>query len=302
MEATFPQLAATALINISFAWIVGVLASRFWLRKQTAPWRQSAIRQLSASMAAALAFCAAGILLSLWTESALMGDVPWLDAWPVCRQMMATTHYGHAGLAAFGLLIAGMAAHRLLDRPGAGMAYIVSMSVVMLLLAAARVAIGHAFEHGPFSIAVALEWLHLLFMALWAGIVFVAGCVALPHMLAREAAPSAARAAYLASMSDWATAALAAILATGAYNAWRVLNGPRDLLAADYGNVLLLKMAMVLLAIALGGFNRLVGLPAARASQSGLRKVVAILRIESIVLLLVLMTAAVLSSSAPPGH
>lgn len=302
MESTFPQVAATALINISFAWIVGVLASRFWLLKQTAAWQQSVVKRLSSAMVAGLLFCAAGIFLSLWTESAMMGDVAWLDAWPACIQMMTTTHYGHAGVAALALLAVAMVVHWILDRPDAGMAYVGSIATLVLLVAAARVTIGHAFEHGPFSVAVAVEWLHLLLMALWAGIVFVAGWFVLPYVLTNEAAPSKERAAYLASMSDWAAAALAAILATGAYNAYRVLNSPRDLVEVDYGNALLFKVALVLVAIALGGYNKFVGLPASDTSQTDLRKVIAVLRIESIALLLVLIAAAVLTSSAPPGQ
>lgn len=303
MESTLPQVAATALINASFAWIAGVLASRFWLLQQQATaWQRSAAKRLSSAMLAGLIVCAAGIFLSLWTESSMMGDVAWLDAWPVCAQMMTTTHYGHAGVAALVLLGVTIVAHRVLDRPDAGMVYVGSIAALLLLVAATRVTIGHAFEHGPLSVAVAVEWLHLLLMALWTGIVFVAGWLVLPHVLANEAAPSAERAAYLASMSDWAAAALAAILATGAYNAYRVLNSPRDLVEVDYGNTLLFKVALVLVAIALGGFNKLVGLPAAEASQAGLRKVIVVLRIESLALLLVLIAAAVMTSSAPPGQ
>ena len=302
MESTFPQVAATTLITISFAWIVGVLASRFWLLKQTTAWQRSVVKRLSSAMVLGLLFCAAGIFLSLWTESAMMGDVAWLDAWPVCVQMMTTTHYGHAGVAALALLAAAMVVHWLLDRPDAGIAYVGSIATLVLLVAAARVTIGHAFEHGPFSVAVVVECLHLLLMALWAGIIFVAGWLVLPHVMANEAAPSKERTAYLASMSDWAAAALAAILATGAYNGYRVLNSPRDLVEVDYGNILLFKVALVLVAIALGGFNKFVGLPAAEASQTGLRKVIAVLRMESIALLLVLIAAAVLTSSAPPGQ
>lgn len=302
MESTLPQVAATALVNASFAWIVGVLASRFWLVNPATAWQRSAAKRLSSAMSAGLIVCAASIFLSLWTESSVMGDVAWLDAWPACARMMATTHYGHAGVAALVLLVATMVAHRMLDRPDAGMVYMASIAALLLLVAAARVTIGHAFEHGPFRVAVAVEWLHLLLMALWAGIVFVAGWLVLPHVLANEAAPSGERSAYLASMSNWAAAALAAILASGAYNAYRVLTSPRDLVDVDYGNVLLFKIALVLVAMALGGFNKLVGLPAAEASQAGLRKVIAVLRIESIALLLVLIAAAVLAGSAPPAQ
>ena len=109
-------------------------------------------------------------------------------------------------------------------------------------------------------------------------------------------------------MSDWATVALVGILATKTYNAYRVLGSPRQLIEVGCGQVLTFKLCLVFIAIALGGFNKFVGLPAslsvgesAAKAHRGLRTVIAALRIESIALLLVLMAAAVLTSSAPPG-
>ena len=308
MESTLPYTAATALINISLAWTVGVLTSRFWLMNQTAGWQRGVVERLSPAMQAGLVACTAGILLSLWTGSAAMGDVALLDAWPVCLQMITTTHYGHAGVAAVALLGVAMAVHRRLQGPDAGLRHVASLTVLLLLVATARVTVGHAYEHGPLHIAVLVEWLHLSLMSIWAGVVFVAAWVVLPRVLDSELVVTRERAGYLTSMSNWATAALVGILATGAYNAYRVLGSPRQLLDADYGHVLLFKLCFVLIAVALGGFNKLMRLPtaisfgeSAATSHRGLRSVIAVLRIESIVLLFVLIAAAVLSGSTPPG-
>jgi putative copper resistance protein D len=300
MEATVPQVAATAVINISFAWVVGVLASRLWLMKRTAGWQTAVDKRLASAVAAGLLVCMAGIFLSLWTESAVMGDVEWLKAGPAFSQMVASTHYGHAGAATLVFLAIALVVHWFRRGNAPSVTYLGILASLMLFTAAARVTIGHAYEHGPFSVAVAVEWLHLVFMALWAGIVFVAGWLVLPRALASDAAPTKELAAYLTSMSDWAGVALAGILATGAYNAYRVLSSPRQLVEVDYGLVLLFKLGLVVIAVALGGFNKFVGLPAA-TSHRGLRTVTTALRIESVALLLVLMAAAVLTSSAPPG-
>lgn len=308
MESTPAQVAANALVNLSFAWTIGILACRPWLSRQTAAWERAVARHMAPAMLAGLAACTAGIFLSLWTESAIMGEVAWLDAWPVLTRMITTTHYGHAGAAAMALLVVAMGAHQVLYRSGARMPYTASMAGLLLSVAAARVTIGHAYEHGPFSLAAAAQWLHLLCMALWAGIVFVSGWLVLPPVLLMESGPTGERAAYLNPMSHWATAALAGVLATGAYNAWRVLGSPGDLVNAAYGQVLLVKMLLVLIAIALGGYNKFLGLPASLAkrdltqSRRGLVAVVTVLRIESIVLVAVFVAAAILASSAPPGH
>ena len=276
--------------------------------KQTAAWQKVVVERLSPAMLAGLMASTAGILLSLWTEAAAMGDVAWSEAWPAFLPMMTTTHYGHAGAAALILLGIAIVVHWRLKNTVAGLRYVGSLTVLLLLVDAARVAIGHAYEHGPLSVAVLLEWLHLLLMSIWAGVVFVAAWVVLPSVRASELVATRERAAYLNSISNWAATALAGILATGAYNAYRVLGSPRQLIEVDYGLVLLFKICLVLIAIALGGFNKFVGLPAALSfgesaatAHRGLRTVIAVLRIESIALLLVLIAAAVLTSSAPPG-
>ncbi|SMP52082.1 copper resistance D family protein [Noviherbaspirillum suwonense] len=300
MEATAPQVAATALINVSFAWVVGVLTSRLWLMKQTAGWQLTVDKRLSTAMSAGLLVCITGIFLSLWTESAVMGDVTWLEAGPAFAQMLASTHYGHAGAAALAFLVIALLVHLFRRGDVPSVSYLGILTALLLFTAAARVTIGHAYEHGPFSVAVAVEWLHLVVMAFWAGIVFVAGWLVLPRVLAGDSTPTKEIATYLTSMSNWAGGALAGILATGAYNAYRVLGSPSQLIEVDYGQVLTFKLCLVVIAIALGGFNKFVGLSVA-TSQRGLRTVITILRVESVVLLLVLMAAAVLTSSAPPG-
>ncbi len=306
MEAPFSQVAATALINLSLAWVAGLLAARFWLSSRTASWQQIAANKLSRTMPVALIVCVIGMVFSMWSESAVMADVAWLDAGPAFYQMLVTTHYGHAGLAVIALLVAALVAHWRLSPHGSDKRYVVVIAALIVMVAIARVSIGHAFEYGLFSLAVAVEVLHILLMALWVGAVFVAGWMVLPVVQAHESCASIERARYLNTLSDWATVALVGIVITGAYNAYRVLGSPRDLVDGFYGYVLLFKLGCVLIAIALGGFNKFYGLRAALSQQNaiserGLRIVVSILRIESITLLLAIIAAAVLTSSMPPG-
>ncbi|TCS33099.1 putative copper resistance protein D [Paucimonas lemoignei] len=307
MESTLPQVASTALINISLAWIVGILASRFWLRARTAPWQEAAVIWLSRTMVVALITCLAGVFLSLWTESAVMGDVPWLEAWPAFQAMLISTHYGNAGSAAAIILVGALFAHWRLSRSGGQVRYLGAMALLVSLVAVARVTIGHAFEHGLWSIAVWTECLHLLAISLWVGVVLISGWAILPRVLVSETFPSEERSAYLASMSNWATAALVVILATGAYNSYRVLGSPRDLVETGYGYVFVFKLGVVVLAIGLGGFNKFFGLPSAQSPnlvkcKRGLGIVIVALRVETIALLLALIAAAIMTTSAPPGQ
>jgi copper resistance protein D len=308
MEFSPAQAAATALLNLGLVLIVGVLASRFWLGKGAGYWRESALRRLSASLTTGLIACASGTVLSLWAAAANMADVGWLDAGPAFVGMLATTHYGHAGAAALGILLLAMAIHRLLARSANGTRGTGIITLLVVLFAVARVSTGHAIEHGAISVAVVVELLHLLFMALWAGTVFVAGWVLLPGATDDASFTGRMVADYLKSLSNWAAVALTAILATGAYNSYRVLASARDLIESDYGHVLVFKLCFVLIAVGLGAVNRFYGLPAVlslAATQTNARhallRVIRILRIESIALLVVMAAAAVLTSSAPPG-
>jgi putative copper resistance protein D len=307
MEALLPQVVATSLINLSLALVVGALAALVWLMKEAAPWREQVSQSLYRVVYQALIACACALLLSLWAEAAAMADVPLLDAGPAFREMLKSTHYGHAGVAAIVVVGLAMAAHLALVKRDASKTYAGMIAACLVLFAAARVSIGHAFEHGPFSLPVVLELVHVLMMALWTGAVFVAGWLVLPIVQACEQSATTHRASLLNSLSDWATVALLAILVTGAYNAYRVIGTPGDVVSTFYGNVLLFKLAMVVTAILLGGYNKFTGLPAALSfhssedSSRALRKVIAVLRIESFALFFAVVAAAVLTGSAPPA-
>ena len=307
MAPTILQSAATALINMSFAVIVGVLASRLWLARGMSAWREPALAKLSFALAAGLATCAIGTMLSLWLGAAAMADVPRFAAAPAVWTMLAATHYGHAGVLALVLLVLAGIAHASRMKSMDSARYDRALAACVLSLALVRVTIGHAFGYGPFSVAVWFQWCHVLLTALWAGSVMVSGWIVLPCAMSGKSSPGTTTAAYLTALSRWATFALLGILATGAYHAYLVLESPRDLLGSEYGLVLSVKLCFVLAAIGLGGFNRFIGLPAVLApgkpdadTQDGLRLVIAVLRVEAIVLLIVLTAAAVLTGSVPP--
>nr|WP_230965052.1 CopD family protein [Burkholderia stagnalis] len=155
-----------------------------------------------------------------------------------------------------------------------------------------------------------IDWLHLLAISTWVGIVFVTAGVVMPRLLAAPRGEAPAGAAFVQSLSDAATAALVVLFVTGAYNGWRGVNTSANLFDSAYGQVLLAKLALVLLAAALGGHNRFFGMPkllAALSHASGnapggpLRHFNVVLRVESVVLAGVLAAAAVLASSPLPG-
>ena len=266
------QLAAALLLNAGFAWLTGSLLARRWLGGALTPLLDRT------DIAAALA-CLAGSLFALWAATAMMGDVGLGEALTMLPSMMVQTAYGQAGLAAM------VAATALLVMPHR--AWRVRI-VVLALFALARASVSHAGEHGLASVAVGVEWLHLMLVGVWLGAVAVAAWVVRP-----------AHASYLAALSTAATVALAGIVVTGVFNVWQRIGAPEQMLSNPYGLALTVKLVLVGAAVLLGAYNRFVGFP--RAAQDQGARALIVLRIESLVLLAALAAAAVLTSQPPPA-
>ena len=296
----------TMVLNAGLALVVGGITSSLLLpnvRNQNW-WIQL---RLASAMKFGIFVCIAGTILSLWQTSATMGDVPLFESGPTLWQPFLTTHYGTVGLFAVGLLI--VSAFAVLGM-GKGqptkMPFIIGI-VSLALFAMCRVSVSHAFESGLWSIAVLVELSHLVLMSIWVGLVLTAGWIVLPGLHTTKAGQDDIK-MYLSSVSSWATFALVGILASGVFNAFRVLTTPHDLVASQYGWTLTTKITLVIAAIFLGGWNRFYGFPKAYASsektESGigsLKPATLILRIESVALIGVLVIAAVLTGSAPPA-
>lgn len=157
-----------------------------------------------------------------------------------------------------------------------------------------------------------IDWLHLLAISAWVGLVIVATYVVVPRLADARGGERRNGAAFVQSLSDAATFALVVLFSTGAYNGWRGVGASANLFGSAYGQVLLLKLALVVLAAALGGHNRFFEMPAllaafkspspnAHAFVRSLRRFGVVLQVESLVLLGVIAAAAVLASSPLPG-
>lgn len=269
------QLAAALLLNAGFAWLIGTLLARRW--PGTAHPALLALLQRT-DTGAALA-CLAGSFVAVWAATALMGDVGLGEALGMLPAMLPQTSYGQAALA--GMSVAGL----LLATPHR---HWQARIVLLMLFALARASVSHAGEHGLASIAVGVEWLHMMLIGVWLGAVAVAASVVRP-----------AHPAYLASLSSAATWALAGIVATGLFNVWQRIGAPEQLISNPWGLALTAKLALFAVAVLLGAYNRFVGFPAAAQGQAG--RALLVLRIESAVLFAALAAAAILASQPPPA-
>jgi putative copper resistance protein D len=298
----------TALLNLAVAMPTGASVCRWWLGRGASGWaeaRREPVRK--AALAGAVVALAANVLL-LWLESAAMAEVAVGEAADATWSMLSATHLGFAwtiGMAALAVATAG-AFVRSDRRPGAALLTLAALTVFWYT----RSMVSHAASEGDFSLPLLADWLHLGLISLWLGEVLLAAGIMLKGTGEMTVADRRARAAYVASLSSSATFALAGIFITGLYAGWRNLGGFERLLGNPYGNTLTAKLLLVGAAAMLGGFNRFFVMPPWLARESAGQAAPArlparfrhVLWIEGLVLLAVLVLAAWLASTPPPGE
>ncbi|WLI89881.1 CopD family protein [Massilia sp. R2A-15] len=289
------QLAATVMLNLAAAIAVGATLLTLFFSRDSSEW--SAIR-LPTTRAIALGATIAALLASallLWLEAALMAETSLAEAGAAVYSMLTQTHYG------FAWKIGAVALTAAVLVLGSGPADLTPFFSRGGLLALAvflysRSMVSHAAGDGDISIAIAVDWIHLMAISAWSGEVIVAGLATLSNSGSHDK-QSVAR--HVQALSSSATEALAAVVATGAYSAWHNLGSAANVMGSPYGVTLLVKLSCVVVAVGLGAFNRFFVMPSVLAGASA-RRFVLVLRVEGVVLMAVLVLAAFLSSTPPP--
>ena len=193
---------------------------------------------------------ALGLLLATLGElvlrAATMAGASWAALSAGLPVVVTRTHFGHvwivrvAGIVAIVLLAGGA------SRGARRLALVLAAGVGLTLALT-----GHLADAGDLSWNVALDWVHILAAAAWTG-----GLAALAALGARMAWAPIVLTTIAARFSRLAGLCLLAVLLTGVYNAWTLLPDVAALWTTDYGRVLTLKIAIVVVLAALGSVNR----------------------------------------------
>lgn len=208
---------------------------------------------------ALLTIASFGILVSRTLE---LGDGAWNSLLPNMRLALAVTHFGHVWLWRVpALALLWLAWVWILKRPQHA-----RVAGWLMLIAAAGIALtrsetGHPADHGDFTLAVWIDWLHVLAAATWVGSLFGMSFAVFPKLLRMREHPPVQAAVIFQRLSTLFGVALTVLLACGTYNAIQQLGSVPALWTTRYGILLDIKLAVVLAMIAIGAHNRYVKLP-----------------------------------------
>jgi putative copper resistance protein D len=304
LELQTVQHLVTALLNLAVAVLAGASVCRLWLGRGASGWAEARRRPARNAALGGAAVALVANLVLLWLESAAMAEVPLTEAAGATWSMLSATHLGSAwsiGMAGLAVATAGVFIR---DDRSSALPTLAALCVFWYT----RSMVSHAASEGDFSVSLLADWVHLGLASLWVGEVLLSGGVMLKAADNMSTADRRARAAYVVSLSNSATFALAGIFITGLYTAWRNLGGFDNLVGNPYGNTLTAKLLLVGAAAMLGGFNRFFVMPPWLARESAANppsellpaRFRRILRIEALVLLAVVVVAAWLASTSPP--
>lgn len=237
-----------------------MLACRLAVLPRTA--HDTLARGLHATLGGALALLTLASFGILFSRTLELNGGAWNTLLPDMRLALAVTHFGHVwlwrlpALALLWLVWAWCRKHKRHTR----------VAGWLMLLAAAGIALtrsqtGHFADHGDFTLAVWLDWLHMLAAATWVGSLFGMSLAVFPSLLRVREHPPVQAAAMFQRLSTLSGATLAVLLACGIYNAIQQLGSVDALWTTRYGVVLGIKIVVVLAMIGIGAHNRYVKLP-----------------------------------------
>ncbi|MBG0566687.1 copper resistance protein CopC [Actinoplanes sp. NEAU-A11] len=261
------------------------------------PWADRLRRRLAAVTRTVTAVAAAAWLAALpITAIYLLGGGPSLLAQGPTWSSLPLTEYAVAAAVIGGMVLAVA----LLSLGRASRQRRVAAVAVAAIAAMAPALVGHTRAASPEVLAIGADALHLLAGSVWLG-----GLVGLTLTLPDLSSRGAHAAEVLARFSTAAAGVLAALIATGSLLAWRILGSWGALVDTGYGQLLLVKVAIVLVAVAIAAWNRWSLLPRLKQAtkrtnrQPPSRSVVRATAIEGAVLTVALLITGLLVGTSP---
>ena len=291
-----PRALASILFDLAFATSFGTLLSLLWLQpasdlEQRGPPR-SAFGPLQRTLVASAILILLALPAQLWLLTAMMtGSASAADIRPQLLDVLTGTHAGRVLMPDFGCVVLLLLAALLMR----GHARIYTCLALAVALTAFRSASGHSGGNGNFSFSEFVQFFHLLSIAVWAGAVMIAGLLVLPRLKLLDQLTRFGR-----RLSFFATVAIVIVAFSGIYNAWIGLDGSlKPLPHTQWGILLIIKSALVLIALALGANNRVILGRNPVLLPSDATRFRNSMRVEAVVMLAILAVSGFLANSPP---
>lgn len=280
--AAFAALAGALLLDQLSPRVDALISAR----RRLGRWIDAAVAVLLVTSVGELAY-RAGVMAAAAPGGELTAGLAAIPA------VLAHTHFGWVWVLRGFALLAIPVARRL---PVRGVAV-----PLALLVAATTTLAGHAADAGDWSVASLNDWVHVVSGGAWTG-----GLMALAILLLREAPgwPPGTLTTVCRRFSRLAAWCLAAVVATGAWNAWTQVPEPAALWTTEYGRALGVKLVLVALLVAYGAANRFLVMPELRAENeaSPRARLGRYVGREALLALGVFAATAALTDSTPPRH
>lgn len=219
-------------------------------------------RVLGAALAL-LTLASFGVLVSRTLE---LDGGGWNTLFADMRLALAVTHYGRVWWWRVPALVVAWAVWVLSLRKRAPRIVWI-MLPALALIALTRSNTGHPADHGDFTLAVWIDWLHLLAGGTWVGSLFGMSMAVFPALL-RHARDDVMAVRIFQRLSTLCGVALAVLVACGVFSAVSQLGAIEALWTMRYGAILDVKLAIVAVMILIGAHNRYIKLPRLRAAAA----------------------------------
>ncbi len=164
------------------------------------------------------------------------------------------TQFGHLSIVRLALLAGSVPLLRLLlrrpDRHPLPRWWAPTAAVVAVAVALTVALAGHAHTGDLTGFAVPADVIHILAMALWLGGLATLAYAVFPGRSVHDLRDAVPR------FSRLALGSVAALVATGTFQAWRQVGSIHALRDTDYGHLLMIKVVIVLVLLVFAGFSR----------------------------------------------
>lgn len=251
------SIALSAFDICSLIFVIGVLVCRLALVPRADDVLAHRLDRVAPAALALLTLASFGILVSRTLE---MNGGDWGTLWADIALALKVTHFGHVWwwrvpALAVAWIAWGWASRRQRTWP------FWIMVPAIAAIALTRSETGHPADHGNFTVAVWIDWLHMLAAGTWVGGIFGMSLAVFPQLVRTAERSVAQTAEIFQRLSTLSGTALAVLVACGIFNVTQQLGGVASLWTSRYGAALDVKLALVLTMILIGAHNRYFKLP-----------------------------------------